>query len=132
MRGVLGSEARSAGVRALAVGVVPAFAAAVGRAGEDFTDHAGYLDAVLGGRSAPPRPAPPPEWTAAGVALDLFSTALAAGCAALAVWRPVHTGAARAWVPVRRMQSGHIGDYVAWVLAGVALLAALAAYGTVT
>lgn len=66
------------------------------------------------------------HWTASGVVLGLVSTALAAGCAALAVRRagPARTG--RAWAPVRRLQSGHIGDYVAWTIMGVALLAVLA------
>ena len=32
-------------------------------------------------------------------------------------------------LPLRRLQSGHVGDYVAWVLVGAALLGALALPG---
>ncbi|TJZ44492.1 NADH-quinone oxidoreductase subunit D [Streptomyces piniterrae] len=117
---------------ALAVGVLPGFAAAVGAAGDHFADHTGYLGTVLGSGSALSHVSASPHWTAAGVVLDLVSTALAIGCAALAVWRPGrtgHPGASGWWTPIRRMQSGHIGDYVAWALAGVALLAVLTVPG---
>ncbi|GHH73334.1 hypothetical protein GCM10018793_11920 [Streptomyces sulfonofaciens] len=93
-------------VAALLVGAVPGCAAAVGRA----------LGAGGGA---------PPHWSASGVGLGLASTALAVGLAALAV----RTGSLREgldWTgPVRRLHSGHIGDYVAWLLAGAVLLGAL-------
>jgi multicomponent Na+:H+ antiporter subunit D len=61
------------------------------------------------------------------------STVLAFGFAALGLWgeklpRPVQLTRA-AGRPVmhvlRRVHSGHIGDYVAWLFAGVAILAGL-------
>src|SRR5882757_3299598 len=56
----------------------------------------------------------------------LTSTLLALGLAALAVTRPKLLGE-RSWTaPLRRLQSGHIGDYVAWMLMGTTLLAVLA------
>ncbi|GGX74688.1 complex I subunit 5 family protein [Streptomyces anandii] len=69
------------------------------------------------------------HWTAAGVLLDLLSTALAVGLAALAVVRPRWLAAPDRALPLRRLQSGHVGDYVAWTLLGMALLGALVAVG---
>jgi multicomponent Na+:H+ antiporter subunit D len=101
----------------LAVGVVPGFAEVVARS----VNEAGSGGAVT-----------PVHWTASGVLLGLVSTALAVALAGLAVARPGQP-AVRAWtLPLRRLQSGHIGDYVAWVLAGAALLGALALPGVLT
>jgi multicomponent Na+:H+ antiporter subunit D len=91
----------------LTVGAVPGFAAAVGHA--------------VSGRTAPS-----PHWTLAGVFLGLASTLLAVGLATLAVTRPKLLGDGTWTAPLRRLQSGHIGDYVAWMLVGTTLLAALA------
>ncbi|MFF3663352.1 complex I subunit 5 family protein [Streptomyces olivochromogenes] len=97
-------------VASLAVGAVPGFAAAVGHA-------------VSGGA------APSPHWTRAGLLLGLTSTLLALGLATFAVTRPKPLGEPSWMAPLRRLQSGHIGDYVAWMLVGTTLLAALALPG---
>ncbi|MFE9253018.1 complex I subunit 5 family protein [Streptomyces sp. NPDC007088] len=100
---------------ALLTGCVPALYEAVARAPESG-----------------PRLSPPAHWTSSGVVLGLLSTALALTLAALAVLHPVAPGG-RTWTgPLRRLQSGHIGDYVAWLLAGAALLTALTLPGTLT
>ena len=100
---------------ALAVGVAPGFADVVAHAVNE-TGSGGVVVASV-------------HWTPVGVLLGLLSTLLALGLAALAVTRP-RLLAAPAWaLPLRRLQSGHIGDYVAWVLAGAALLGALALPG---
>ncbi|MEU6331203.1 complex I subunit 5 family protein [Streptomyces sp. NPDC047049] len=109
---------------ALAVGLVPGLRTGVGHAADFFTDHRAYLSAVLYGRPAQPAAAPTPHWTAAGVLWGLLSTALAAALAVRAVRRPAGEPA-RWFTPLRRLHSGHVGDYVAWFLAGVALLGAL-------
>jgi multicomponent Na+:H+ antiporter subunit D len=94
----------------LAVGVAPGFAGVVAHS---------VNEAGSGGAFASP------HWTAAGALLGLASTVLALGLAALAVSRPELLGE-RSWtLPLRHLQSGHIGDYVAWVLAGAALLGVL-------
>lgn len=99
----------------LAVGVAPGFGEVVARA----VNEAGSGGAVV----------PAPHWSPAGVLLGLASTALALGLAALAVTRPGLL-AAPAWaLPLRRLQSGHVGDYVAWVLVGATVLGALALPG---
>ncbi|MFJ8504042.1 complex I subunit 5 family protein [Streptomyces avermitilis] len=98
----------------LAVGVVPGFAGVVAHA----VNEAGSGGALTS-----------PHWTLAGVLLGLTSTAVAAGLAALAVTRPRLLGEQRWTEPLRHLQSGHIGDYVAWLLAGATLLGALALPG---
>jgi multicomponent Na+:H+ antiporter subunit D len=98
----------------LAVGVAPGFAAVIGHA----VSEAGSGGAITA-----------PHWTLAGVLLGLTSTGLAVGLAALAVARPRLLGE-QSWTrPLRHLQSGHIGDYVAWMLAGATLLGALALPG---
>ncbi|MFZ3566485.1 complex I subunit 5 family protein [Streptomyces sp. BH097] len=91
---------------ALAAGLVPAFAAAVGRA----------FDAPA---------ALAPHWTAASVVTGLLSTVCAAGCAALSLRRGAPAEPYAWTAPLRRLHSGHIGDYVAWFVLGTALLGAL-------
>ncbi|MGP3922067.1 complex I subunit 5 family protein [Streptomyces sp. 8N616] len=114
---------------ALAVGLVPTLAAGAGRAGELFAGHETYERAVLDGLTAPPVTVTAPHWTAAGVLLGLLSVLLACVLAVLGVRRPSPGRTAALLAPVRRLQSGHIGDYVAWAVAGLALLAVLAAPG---
>lgn len=95
---------------ALAAGLSPALAHAVG-------------DAV--DRAVPGAAAHEPRWPAPGILLGLLSTALAGALAARAVRRPARTGGRDLMAPLRRLHSGHIGDYVAWLAAGATLLAAL-------
>ncbi|XBQ36416.1 complex I subunit 5 family protein [Streptomyces rapamycinicus] len=113
----------------LALGVIPAVGSAVGRAGALFTDTGGYRRTVLDGHAAAAPAHPPPHWQLTGILLGLLSAALAITLATLAVRRPVHTGTAALLAPVRRLQSGHIGDYVAWLIAGTALLTVLTVPG---
>ncbi|MGW6787586.1 complex I subunit 5 family protein [Streptomyces chartreusis] len=99
----------------LAVGVAPGFGEVLSHA----VNEAGSGGAVV----------PAPHWSPAGVLLDLVATALALGLAALAVTRPGWLAAPRRALPLRRLQSGHVGDYVAWVLVGATVLGALALPG---
>lgn len=96
---------------ALAVGVAPGLAAAVGRAVNE-----------AGSQGAPASA----HWTLPGLLLGIVSAVLAAGLATLAVTRPALLGESGWAASLRRLQSGHIGDYVAWLLLGAALLALLA------
>ncbi|WP_413802486.1 hypothetical protein [Streptomyces iranensis] len=100
-----------------------------GRAGALFTDTGGYRRTVLDGHATAAPAHPPPHWQLTGILLGLLSAALAITLATLAVRRPVHTGTAALLAPVRRLQSGHIGDYVAWLIAGTALLTLLTVPG---
>ncbi|MEU9192274.1 complex I subunit 5 family protein [Streptomyces hundungensis] len=97
----------------LTTGLVPGLGTAVGRAFGVEPDHM-------------------PHWTPLGVLLGLASAALGAGLAAAAVRGPAHREP-RPWTePLRRLHSGHVGDYVAWLLMGTALLGALALPGVLT
>ncbi|MER5748717.1 complex I subunit 5 family protein [Streptomyces sp. NPDC002088] len=99
---------------ALAVGVAPGFADVVAHAVNE-AGSGGVVTSV--------------HWTPAGILLGLLSTLLAVGLAAVAVTRPGLLGAPHRLLPLRRLQSGHVGDYVAWVLVGTTLLGALALPG---
>jgi|HigsolmetaAR206D_1030411.scaffolds.fasta_scaffold05772_1 multicomponent Na+:H+ antiporter subunit D len=115
----------------LAVGLVPPLARAAGHGAALFVDRDGYLSQVLSGADGHVPPVPPGiGWTASGVLLGLLSTAAAVVVAALALSdRRTHAVVDRirpAVLLLRRLHSGHVGDYVAWLVVGVALLAALA------
>ena len=118
----------------LALGVVPGFAEAVGKAAHQFIDRAGYVTQAVANTSSAPVPhVPEMHWTALGVGLGLASAALSVVFAFLALYAQrfpaaMRRGAATLGVPlrgVRRVHSGHVGDYVAWLLVGLALLGAL-------
>ncbi|MFS4096941.1 complex I subunit 5 family protein [Streptomyces sp. AF1A] len=98
----------------LAVGAVPGFGDLVARS---------VNEAGSGGAHASA------GWTLHGVLLDVVSAALAVALAALAVTRPRWVAAPDWASPLRRLQSGHVGDYVAWLLVGATLLGALALPG---
>ena len=114
---------------ALAAGVVPGIGTAAAHAAERLLDGTGYAGQVLHGR--PPAallPEPASVWTGAGVWLGLLSTVLALVVAAAGLW-----GRRLRWLGItrpvmhrlHRLHSGHIGDYVAWMFAGMAVLVAL-------
>ncbi|MFC0602469.1 complex I subunit 5 family protein [Streptomyces palmae] len=120
---------------ALALGCLPAVAGALARGAAAFTDPASYRAAVITGRSASSGAHEPAAgWTTAGVLLGLLSAGLATALAATAVrygsqpprWHP----AARAVRTLRRLHSGHLGDYLAWLALGVAVLCAMLAAQT--
>ncbi|MEV6976887.1 proton-conducting transporter membrane subunit [Kitasatospora sp. NPDC093806] len=119
----------------LAVGVLPGVARALAEAATAFTDRAGYLADVLAApapATTGPAIAAESGWTAAGVGLGLLSVLLAVALATAAVRRDPGRGPGplyRATVlPLRRLHSGLLGDYVAWLTVGLAaLVVALAA-----
>jgi multicomponent Na+:H+ antiporter subunit D len=115
----------------LAVGVVPHGGQAVAHAAERFMDGADYADQALQASlpSTPLAPEPKATWSALGVGLGVLSTLLALGFAAIGLWpdrlRLVLRPFEAAMTHLRRLHTGHVGDYVAWLFAGVAALAAL-------
>ena len=118
----------------LVVGVVPAAADAVGRAAAQFVDAGAYASQALALAGAPAAPpAGDVSWTATGVVLALVSTVGAVGLALAAIYQ-ARLPAPLTWLggrvrpalmAVRRLHSGHIGDYAAWFVAGLAGLAAI-------
>ena len=118
----------------MAVGCVPWVAGAASRAAERFLDGRAYVAQVLYG--APAHPAvtsPEAHWTTAGVGFGVLSVALAVVIALATIHHAALPGALRATgralnpvlIAFRRAHSGHLGDYVAWFLLGVTVLAAL-------
>ncbi|MEU8591687.1 proton-conducting transporter membrane subunit [Streptomyces sp. NPDC048664] len=69
------------------------------------------------------------RWTLPGILLGLLSTLLALSLTAVAVARPSRVAVPGRARRLRRLQSGHLGDYVAWLLLGATLLGALALPG---
>ncbi|WP_369776948.1 complex I subunit 5 family protein [Streptomyces sp. R33] len=112
----------------LLVGTVPAVAESLGHGAELFTDRAGYGAAAGGselrGGAAPEAVAT--EWTAVGAGLGVASAALACLMAGAALWWPggvaLRRASAAAVLPLRRLHSGLLGDYLAWLAVGMAAL----------
>jgi formate hydrogenlyase subunit 3/multisubunit Na+/H+ antiporter MnhD subunit len=123
----------------LAVGVWPGVGRALAGGARAFEDRTGYL-AQVRGLPAPAllHPLPGTAWTLPGVLLGLLSTVLAVALAGAAVWLPGRAGAAvraaagaadrRLVLPLRRLHSGLLGDYLTWLTVGLAVL--LVAVGT--
>lgn len=117
---------------ALAVGVVPGAHTAAERAAAVFTDAAGYASEALTGTAAPvPEVAGAADWSLSGVVLGLASAALAVALAAAALYADRLPGArlgrragGLVLQPLRILHSGQIGDYVAWMMTGMVVLAA--------
>ncbi|MEE4546894.1 complex I subunit 5 family protein [Streptomyces sp. V4-01] len=116
------------------LGCVPAVAASLASGARTFTDPAAYRAAVLtpgAARGASGVPVPD-VWTATGALLGVLSAALAVLLAVLATRRPPaqHRTLRAAARGLRRLHSGHLGDYLAWLALGVAALCAVIAAQT--
>ncbi|HYX78507.1 MAG TPA: hypothetical protein VE727_04025, partial [Solirubrobacterales bacterium] len=116
---------------ALAIGVVPGMADAALHAGHRFTDGSSYARAVIDGVSPAAIPSLEPYSAPTHAYVYAAITLLASiGFAALTLFgarlrvlraRPLEVlgqGLAR----LRALHSGHVGDYVAWLVTGVAAL----------
>jgi multicomponent Na+:H+ antiporter subunit D len=129
------------GATGLFVGLVPAIPGAaqeVGLAALRWDQGGPYTSWVLGG-TLPAQHAESPTWTWTGVATGLVSTVLAVALAVAAVlasrWESVaglkkllrarNRLADPLMSALRHAHSGHIGDYVAWLLLGITVFAAL-------
>ncbi|QRP50857.1 NADH dehydrogenase [Amycolatopsis sp. FDAARGOS 1241] len=112
---------------ALAAGTLAWLRDTAALAGGQAADPTGYFHDVLPG--LPPSAVEPAEvaWTTPGLIGAAASVVLAAGIAAAGLWsRGRAPSAVRSGVHLlHRAHSGHVGDYVAWLLAGVAAFAAL-------
>ena len=115
---------------ALAVGLVPGLVEAFEGAAVQFMNGSSYAATVLHGGNAPSIEAGPAY--SAPASAYLYSAITLVGAVAVAAmvlfgdraWGTSRLGAVaeRALAPLRAVHSGHIGDYVAWLVAGVALL----------
>jgi multicomponent Na+:H+ antiporter subunit D len=118
----------------LALGLAAPAVHAVGGGAQRFIDHSGYVAQVL--RHTPPTTSELPpkiDWTTTGVVLGLVSTGLAVAVAGVGWYgeaiahrlRGILPPFQRAFGGLRALHSGHVGDYVAWLLVGVVVLGAL-------
>ena len=119
----------------IAVGLVPGIDRAATAAADRFVDQPTYAREVMSGqRVAVPSVSAPPlraiDWP-----LGVASVLGAVGVAAIALRRSRSTGSLaavadqleRPLTAIRALHSGHVGDYVAWLVAGAALLGGLVA-----
>jgi multicomponent Na+:H+ antiporter subunit D len=116
----------------IGLGFLPQLEPGASRAARLLTAPATYAAAVLDGTAWPvPPPAPPAP--PAGVLARVLPPAAALGLAALTLFRdrlrPLPIGAAgrllRALLkPLQAAHSGHVGDYVAWLMFGLAAFGA--------
>jgi hypothetical protein len=110
---------------AAVLGLVGGLPHGVSHAAALFVDHRGYASAVLDGGPWLAASAPLEPWTAAGVLSGVAGVVLAAVIAVLSL----RHGTPRVLRPVtsrlRAAHSGHVGDYAAWLTAGVAFFGLL-------
>jgi multicomponent Na+:H+ antiporter subunit D len=115
---------------ALADGALPGARAAAQRAAASFVDHAGYVSQALARTPASLATHAGTGWTALGTGLDVLSVVAAVGVAAAACYgrpllrrlRPL-TALNRPMRLLHAVHSGRVGDYVAWLMVGVVVLA---------
>ena len=120
-------------VGALVEGVIPGARAASDHAAGLFTDPAGYARAALDRVPAAAHVARKPGWTGIGIGLGFVSSLLSLAVAWSGLYRQrvadrlgsTGRALARAYGGARNLHSGHIGDYVAWLMTGMAALAAM-------
>ncbi|TDD96737.1 NADH-quinone oxidoreductase subunit D [Actinomadura rubrisoli] len=120
---------------ALLIGLLPG--GPVATAAAMFADREGYAGLVLDGRVPHPHATPADPWTIPGLAGSALSLVLAvliavhalrrsaAGPPRFALLHPLRTATDAAARRLHALHSGHIGDYAAWLTAGVAVLALL-------
>jgi multicomponent Na+:H+ antiporter subunit D len=114
----------------LTLGLVPGLPTLAHDAASQLLDHTSYAAAALDGISAVPPPVPAESWTLSGLLLGVLSVLLALLVAALGLYsdrlaRLFSQAPAVVTLPFRVLRtahSGHLGDYVVWLLIGVTLL----------
>lgn len=117
-------------IGALVAGALPGAHAAADRAAAYFVDRSGYIANALFRAPRPVSVRAEPNWTGLGLGLDFLSAALAAAIAAGALFgRPLLSRlptlrlANRPLGVLHRLHSGRVGDYVAWMMVGIVVLA---------
>ncbi|MDQ4059265.1 MAG: complex I subunit 5 family protein [Actinomycetota bacterium] len=127
-------------VAGLASGFVPGIATRALHQAEIFQDREAYASLTLGGDAAAGEEPPVLDTGALrtkGAVGGVISSFIALGVAIASLWshrlpRPAATTARRLGPVIeglRRLHSGHVGDYVAWWTFGVALVGGLLAVG---
>ena len=117
----------------IAIGVAPGMRGFASAAAQRLLDTTGYAHQLLeGGAATPLHPDPAVAWTGTGIVLGFVTVASALAVAAAGLWQG-HLPWLRIGRPVmrrlHRLHTGHIGDYVAWLFAGLAVLALIVGAG---
>lgn len=114
-------------VAGVAVGAWVGLAAGVKQAAHVFVDHGAYLDVVLRHRPLPP--VAPEHWltTSSSVAWAVVTLVGSFVWGAVGLYRDrlprqVVAGAMALLRPLKAVHTGHVGDYVAWLTCGVAVI----------
>jgi multicomponent Na+:H+ antiporter subunit D len=114
----------------LAVGALTGVAAKAMEAAQTFTDRLAYVGAVLDHHDPPPPV--PGHWTTTTASV-LWAVVTVVGAFALGALstirarlpRPVASTLGAAVAPLRAVHSGQVGDYVAWLVFGTAVIGGL-------
>ena len=110
-------------VAAVLLGVLPHVGSILSRVGAQLRDSTGYSQATLDlAHVSAPRPPAVPLWTGGGLALDAAERGRrlpARGAPGTPAAPRAASPSGRVVEPLRRLHSGHIGDYVAWLAVGV-------------
>jgi multicomponent Na+:H+ antiporter subunit D len=116
----------------LALGVWPGLSGRVERGASAFVDRPAYAASVLGGRAVAVRAAPPVSPSAHDAATGVAGAAGAVLVATVGLGRRrlippgfralISHSAGRGFRAFRALHSGHVGDYVAWLTLGIAVL----------
>lgn len=115
---------------ALAIGILPGAHAAANRAAAFFIDQSGYISQAFDRAHIVTTSPAVANWTGTGIGLGFVSVLAAIAIAAVAISGPklserlprisdLH----RPVELLHRIHSGHVGDYVAWLVMGLAVLA---------
>jgi multicomponent Na+:H+ antiporter subunit D len=114
----------------LAVGILPGCRTAADRAAAFFLDGPGYAAQALYRHHVVTVSTAASNWTGVGIGLGFVSVAAAAAIATAGLYG---RSLSERWPQVKRfagpvallhrLHSGHIGDYVAWLMMGMAILA---------
>jgi multicomponent Na+:H+ antiporter subunit D len=114
----------------LVIGASTGLAAHVQEAAHSFVEHGDYARVVLDHR--PRSPVPAGEWqtTSSSIVWSLVTLVGSAAVGFLSLYRArlpqrVSGTMARALAPLRAAHSGHVGDYVAWLTFGTAVIGGL-------
>jgi multicomponent Na+:H+ antiporter subunit D len=118
-------------VGALVLGLLPGIHSVANRAAASFIDSAGYAGQALHHVHVALAAPAASNWTALGLGLGLLS----AGCACLVALAGLYGGRVVRRLPslrtlgppidvLHRLHSGHVGDYVAFMMLGIGALAA--------
>jgi multicomponent Na+:H+ antiporter subunit D len=124
---VMVSLAALLAVAGLAIGALTGFAAHVQAAAHTFVDRAAYAGVVLDHRAPPHVPAESWHTTTSSLVWSVVTLAGAFAVGLASLYRArlpqaVSDAIGRGLQPLRLVHSGHVGDYVAWLAFGTAVL----------